>query len=224
MEAFIQKYQKNVTGVLNGWDRVRIRGIQRLLANVGGMMSYLAYMGVLLKDFGTFVERTCIQVRQASEQAAQRLDRPVRYLPSSATDKYQQAEDIARQDQIQEGLVCVFSCVEPCMAYEVRSDRATKTIRLQMTRRKCVHLHHRDLFQRPLVAGPTDGSSRTGLQTEGELLHVARRYFGHPNPDGSATAILLASLPADDGLSDPSTAKGDPQGLPDRVLLVDDRK
>ena len=142
MDAFIQKYQKNVMGVLNGWDRVRIRGIQRLLANVGGMMSYLAYMGVLLKDFGTFVERTCIQVRKASEQAAQRLDRPVRYMPSSTTDKYRQAEDIARQDQIQEGLVCVFSCVEPCMAYEVRRDRATKTIRLQMTRRKCVHLYH----------------------------------------------------------------------------------
>ena len=142
MDAFIQKYQKNVMGVLNGWDRVRIRGTQRILANVGGMMSYLAYMGVRLKDFGTFVERTCIQVRQASEQAAKRLDRPVRYLPSSATDKYRQAEDIARQDQIQEGLVCVFSCVEPCMAYEVRRDRATKTIRLQMTRRRCVHLYH----------------------------------------------------------------------------------
>jgi len=99
-------------------------------------------MGVLLKDFGTFVERTCIQVRQASEQAAQRLDRPVHYLPSSATHKYHQAEDIARQDQIQEGLVCVFSCVEPCMAYEVRRDRATQTIRLQMTHRKCVHLYH----------------------------------------------------------------------------------
>ena len=63
MEAFIQKYQKNVTGVLSGWDCVRIRGMQRILANVGGMMSYLAHMGVLLKDFGAFVEQTCIRVR-----------------------------------------------------------------------------------------------------------------------------------------------------------------
>ena len=142
MDAFIQKYQKNVTGVLSGWDRVRMRGMQRILANVGGMMSYLSHMGVLLKDFGGFVERTCIQVRQASEEAARRLDRPVLYLRSSGTDKYKQAVEIARQDRVKEGLVCVFSCVEPCMAYEVRPDRATKTIRLQMTHRKCVHLYH----------------------------------------------------------------------------------
>jgi hypothetical protein len=142
MEAFIQKYQNNVTGVLSGWDRVRIRGIQRILANAGGMMSYLSHVGVLMKDFGAFVERTCLQVRQASEQAARRLDRPVRYLSSSRTDKHLEAEDIARQDEVKEGLVCVFSCVEPCMAYEVRPDRATKRIALQMVHRKCVHLYH----------------------------------------------------------------------------------
>jgi len=142
MDAFIQKYQKNVTGVLSGWDRVRIRGMQRILANVGGMMSYRSHVGVLMKDFGAFVERTCLQVREASEQVARRLDRPVQYLFSSALDKYQEAENIARRDRVKEGLVCVFSCVEPCLAYQVRPDRATKMISLQMRPRKCVHLYH----------------------------------------------------------------------------------
>ncbi len=142
MEAFIQKYHKDVTGVLSGWDRVRIRGIQRILANVGGMMSYLSHVGVLVKDFGAFVERTCLQVRQASEQAARRLDRPVHYLCSSTVDKYEEAENLARQDQVKEGLVCVFSCVEPCLAYRVQPDRATQTLALQKVSRKCVHLYH----------------------------------------------------------------------------------
>jgi len=142
MDAFIQKYQTNVTGVLSGWDRVRIRGMQRVLANPGGMGSFLSYVGVRLKEFGAFVERICIQVRHASEEAARRLDRPIQYLRSSGTDKYKLAEQIARKDQIKEGLVCVFSCVEPCMAYELRSDRVTQKIRLEMTHRKCVHLYH----------------------------------------------------------------------------------
>ena len=142
MEAFIQKYHKDVTGVLSGWDRVRIRGMQRILANVGGMMSYLSHVGVLMKDFGAFVERTCLRVRQASEEAARRLDRPVHYLFSSALDKYQEAQNIAWRDQVKEGLVCVFSCVEPCLAYQVRPDRASKMISLQMRPRKCVHLYH----------------------------------------------------------------------------------
>jgi len=142
MDAFIQKYQKNVTGVLSGWDRVRIRGMQRILANVGGMMSYLAHVGVRLKDFGAFVERTCLQVRQASEQAARRLERPVHYLRCSTIDKYEEAETIARHNRVREGLVCVFSCVEPCQSYKIQSDRATKTISLQKASRKCVHLYH----------------------------------------------------------------------------------
>jgi hypothetical protein len=142
MDAFIQKYRKDVTGVLSGWDRVRIRGMQRILANVGGMMSYLSHVGVLMKDFGAFVERTCLRVRHASEQAARRLDRPVQYLFSSALDKYQEAQNIARRDQVKEGLVCVFSCVEPCLAYQVRPDRATKMISLVLAPRKCVHLYH----------------------------------------------------------------------------------
>ena len=142
MEGFIQKYQKNVTGVLSGWDRVRIRGMQRILANVGGMMSFLSHVGVRLKDFGAFVERTCLQVRQASEQAARQLERPVHYLRSSTIDKYAEAENLARHDQVQEGLVCVFSCVEPCQSYRIQSDRATKRISLQKASRKCVHLYH----------------------------------------------------------------------------------
>lgn len=142
MDAFIQKYHKDVTGVLSGWDRVRIRGMQRILANVGGMMTYLSHVGVLMKHFGSFVERTCLQVRQASEQAARRQDRPVHYLSSSAIDKYEEAQNIACRDQVTEGLVCVFSCVEPCQAYKVQPDRSTKTISLQKAFRKCVHLYH----------------------------------------------------------------------------------
>ena len=128
MDAFIQKYQQNVTGVLSGWDRLRIRGTQRALANVAGMMSYLSYMGVLLKNFGAFVERTGLQVRQASQRAAQQLDRPVQYLSSSAIDKQAEAEKIVRQDQVKEGLVCVFSCVEPCRAYRVQPDSPRQAV------------------------------------------------------------------------------------------------
>jgi len=142
MEAFIQKYQQDVTGVLSGWDRVRMRGVLRLLAYVNGMLGYLSHVGVRIKDFGAFVERTCQQVREASEQVARRLDRPVQYLLSPAVDKYEEAQNLVRRDQVKEGLVCVFRCVEPCRAYEVRPDHATRALSLRMRPRKCLHLYH----------------------------------------------------------------------------------
>lgn len=142
MEGFIQKYQRNVTGVLNGWDRLRIRGTLIGLAVARGMMDYLWNIGVLLKDFGSFVEQASKRVKQACEQTAQRLNRPLRYLPSSQTSKEDLAAQIARADGITEGLVCLLTCVEPCMSYEIRRDRDQKKLRLQPAVRKCLHIYH----------------------------------------------------------------------------------
>lgn len=142
MEQFIQKYQQDVMGKLSGFDRLMIRGTQRALANVAGMMSYLSYMGVLLKDFGTFVDDTSSRLKRASLAAAQRLDRPIRYLPSSQTRKEKVAREIAARDGIEEGLICILSCVEPCMSYSVGGDRVSKKLVLRPCLRKCLHLYH----------------------------------------------------------------------------------
>jgi hypothetical protein len=142
MEPFIQKYQQDVMGKLSGFDRLMIRGTQRALANVAGMMTYLSYIGVLLKDFGGFVEQTSKRLKNASLAAAERLDRPIRYLPSSQTRKEDVARALAARDGIKEGLICVLTCVEPCMSYSVGGDRASKKLVLRPCLRKCLHLYH----------------------------------------------------------------------------------
>ena len=106
MEGFIQKYQDNVTGVLNGWDRLRIRGTLRALAVTSGMMNYLWHIGVLLKDFGSFVEQASGRLKQACQQTTERLNRPIRYLPSSQTSKEDLAVGMAQAQGITQGLVC----------------------------------------------------------------------------------------------------------------------
>lgn len=142
MEGFIQKYQQDVTGVLNGWDRLRIRGTLRALAVTSGMMNYLWHIGVLLKDFGAFVEQASARVKQACFETAQRLNRPVRYLPSSGTSKEDAAAGIAQADGITDGLVCLLTAVEPCMSYAIHRDRDKKKLVLQPAIRKCLHIYH----------------------------------------------------------------------------------
>ena len=61
MEQFIQKYDGKVMGVLTGFDRLVLRGTLRDLAVTCGMMDFLWRIGVLLKDFGTYVEKTTEQ-------------------------------------------------------------------------------------------------------------------------------------------------------------------
>lgn len=142
MEGFIQKYEKDVTGVLNGWDRLMIRGTLRALATTKGMMNYLSYVGVLLKDFGEYVQGFSRQLTAACEETAQRLERPIRYLPSSATRKEEVARQMAQADGITEGLIGLLTCVEPCMSYTIRRDRAAKKLVLEPALRKCLHIYH----------------------------------------------------------------------------------
>jgi len=78
MEQFIQKYDGKIMGVLTGFDRLVFRGTLRALAVTCGMMDFLWRIGVLLKDFGTYVEKTTEQLKAASLETARRLDRPIR--------------------------------------------------------------------------------------------------------------------------------------------------
>jgi len=142
MDRFIQKYQSDVTGVLSGWDRLMIRGTLRALAVASGMMNYLSYLGVLLKDFGRFVEGASEKLRSACYETAHRLERPIQYLPSTQTRKEDVAVDIAQRDGITEGLIGLLTCVEPCMSYSIRRDRAQKKLVLQPALRKCLHIYH----------------------------------------------------------------------------------
>lgn len=141
MDTFVQKYRADVVGTLSGWDRLMIRGTLRALAVTQGMMNYLHYCGVLLKDFGQFVQDTSSQIKRACEQTAEELNRPMRYLPSSRDRKEELAQSLAEADGIEEGLVGTFTCVEPCMSYHVRRDRGLKKLVLERALRKCLHYY-----------------------------------------------------------------------------------
>ena len=77
MCPFIQRHQDNVTGVLSGFDRLVLRGTLRTLSYTAGMMNFLYAIGVLLKEFGGYVERTTKQLRAACYERARQLDRAV---------------------------------------------------------------------------------------------------------------------------------------------------
>jgi len=142
MNRFLQLHAQSVTGMLSGFDRVRFRGTARLLANVSGLRALLAHLSVLLKDFAVFAENLSEKLRAASLAGAQEAGRPVRYLASSRICKEEVALQIAREDRIDKGLICVLTAVEPCMSFAIRRDRAKKKLVLEPAWRKCLHLYH----------------------------------------------------------------------------------
>jgi ribosomal protein S6E (S10) len=95
MDEFVRAHEQDVIGVLNGFDRLVLRGTLRRLAPVGGMASYRHAVGVLLKDFGAFADQQTKRLREASMAAARRLQRPIVYLSRPQISKEETARAIA---------------------------------------------------------------------------------------------------------------------------------
>lgn len=158
MQGFIQRHAADVSGVLSGFDRVRLRGTLRWLSNVRGMYSFLQATGVLLKDFTRYAKGITERIRQRTVRDAEQAGRPVIYLPSSQDSKEAIAREIAERDGVREGLICVLTCVEPCAYHSVGPNRELKRLELRYGSGKCLHQYH--YFQHPRL-----GFLHTRLQT-----------------------------------------------------------
>jgi len=142
MKSFIEKHSDLISGVLSGFDRLVIHGALRWLSFTCGMMDYLCRMGILLKDFGSYVERTSLKLKAASFAEARALNRPVKYLASGNADKEKIAREIMGSDKIENGLICVLTSVEVCRSYESYRNKETKKLELKSRNRKCLHIYH----------------------------------------------------------------------------------
>jgi len=139
MERFLQLYQSDIVGVLEGFDRLLFRGIQRSICFPGGLEKFLVNQGVWLKNFGPFATRLTKRIRKHAEQMAKRLGRPFRYVASAGHDKDQIVRDILEKCPVKEGLIAVLSCLEPCTAFDVRLNG--HWLELYLRPRKCLHLY-----------------------------------------------------------------------------------
>lgn len=142
MNTFLQRHEESVTGMISGFDRVRFRGTLRLLANARGMNAFLLYLGVLFKDFREYVQSVTDQIRRSTEELVARAGRRLIYLNSPSVSKEEVARDQARREGIQEGLICVLSCVEVLWSYEVRCNAKTRMLEVVPASRKCLHYYH----------------------------------------------------------------------------------
>jgi hypothetical protein len=141
MLKFVQRLASEVKGTLSGFDRVRFRGTKRLLACVRGLAEFLWRQKILHKEFSAFAQETTARLRNSVEGNAEHLGRPVKYLQSTNISKEDTARAIAQNDGVRKGLIAVLGCVEPCLSFAVRGNRATKLLDLRLERMKCLHYY-----------------------------------------------------------------------------------
>lgn len=138
---FLARHGGNVTGVIHGFDRLRLQGTLRNLYCPELMAMYLERVGVRFKDFKAHVTAVTARIRGAAEALAQAAGRSVHYLRDTAIRKEDLATEIRRRERIDEGLIAVFSAVEPCRTWFMRGDRERRALDLRLQWGKCIHLY-----------------------------------------------------------------------------------
>ena len=141
VERFLSRHSNHIVGVLSGFDRVLFRGTLRSISHVEGMRVLLSCRNVLLKDFGSFVEKHSTHLKEHAKAYALHHGRPYQYIQSSSVSKEQTAKRIMERDGINNGLICVLSCVEPCQTYAIHKDRESKKLQLIPAKRKCLYFY-----------------------------------------------------------------------------------
>lgn len=141
MHRFTTKYADRLVGTLSGFDRLVFRGTLRRLAFVEGLRGYLWARKVLLKDFGAHAQAVTERVKDACLAAAHAAQIPVQYLASAATSKEEVARQIARERGVTAGPVCLLTCVEPFVGYDINRNAAKRKLELVSRYRKCLHYY-----------------------------------------------------------------------------------
>jgi hypothetical protein len=110
MNGFVDLHGESITGVINTFDRVILKGHLNGFFPDGAFGRYPSRRGILLKDAGRFFETQ--QIRDHVVSLAAAAGRPVEYLAGasthrSGTSKEARARAIAEQEGLAQGLVCV---------------------------------------------------------------------------------------------------------------------
>lgn len=142
MTSFLDRFSDSIHGVLSGFDRIRFRGTQRLLASVRGLTAFLAFRSVRLTEFKDYVTAVTDTIRRQVEAGAEQAGVAIEYVNDPSRSKEDLAADLARRAGRTTGLRAILSAVEPCRTFFVRKNPATGHIELQNRPGKCLHYYH----------------------------------------------------------------------------------
>jgi hypothetical protein len=140
-QAFVQQHRQDVIGVLEGFDRLLFRGTLRWISYSEGLDRFLTAAHVKYKDFGVFAQGLSERLKDHAQKVAAKAGRPYKYLAASGQSKEDLARSISERDGVTEGLVCILSCVEPCMSFSIRRD-GRGGFHFRSEQRKCLYLYY----------------------------------------------------------------------------------
>lgn len=138
MKDFIETHRTRIKGVLSCFDRVLFRGYLPI-QNGWSMAKFLNQNDIRFRNLKSFLTETAAQIKAHARLMAEEAGRPFEYLTKKMRME-QVAREMATRDGIEQGLVCIFSTLEPCRSYSFRFKKGKPYV--QGARRKCLFIYY----------------------------------------------------------------------------------
>jgi hypothetical protein len=137
MKSFIDKYQDRIHGALSCFDRMLFRGYLPIMSG-WAMAEFLNSLDLRFSSLKPFLMDNAQRVKDHALAMATQHNRPYVYLHGKIRME-DTAQEIAKRDGITEGLVCIFSIVQPCRSFSFRFEKGRPFV--QSAKRKCLQLY-----------------------------------------------------------------------------------
>ncbi|MCR4407600.1 MAG: MarR family transcriptional regulator [Anaerolineae bacterium] len=137
-----EKYQADLHGVLNCYDRVIISGNVHPLCYAKGMTGYLYANNIRIFDFPAFAQGLRDDIRSNAERIAQEHGLEIEFIRKSHSfRKEDRIREILESRGDHPGLVHIFSVMERCTAYYPWHDKQTHKTFVKSRPGKCLHYY-----------------------------------------------------------------------------------
>jgi hypothetical protein len=127
----------SIAGTLSCFDRVIFRGYLPFFSGAA-MASFLEAQKIPRHELKSFLLEQAARLKTHAYRMAEQAGRPFQYL-AQPTKMETLARELAERDGIQDGLVCIYSVLEPCRTYSLRWNQPDH---IQPAKRKCLFLYY----------------------------------------------------------------------------------
>ena len=142
MKRLSEKYEGQMHGVLNCYDRIVIAGHLQPLSYAKGMTKYRYEQEILIFDYKIFAQPLCELVRENVVAIAQAHDVEIEFVTKSGQmRKEKRIRQVLSQLGDHPGLVHILSAMEVCTAYMPWHDKQTHKTFVKTTQGKCLHYY-----------------------------------------------------------------------------------
>jgi len=142
MKKLIERFSSLVKGSITGFDRIVFKGLILPLMSAKGAMQFCGIKGILNKNYKKWMmEQSTRIIETANQYGKEHCGEGIIPIPTWRIRKEELAHERQRSEQIENGLIGIWSCVESASSYRARYCEKSGYPQLRNYQTRCKHLY-----------------------------------------------------------------------------------